>query len=367
MALCAALAFVSVTPARSTKPAETAAAAPTTSPVPESGSGTAVCADADGDRLSSCLAELVESSPTTGTVTAALARVRQALDTEEDTGMRCHDIVHEVGRAAGRSMDALEALAVGDQLCQGGFVHGVVEEFGYHTDPATFADYLPELCEPYRNDAGPGMPYYDCIHAAGHGAGNVISDDINSSLALCDALEERDAYDCAEGAYMSYVVRFKEWRAGGAPEPRPADVLTDTQLDTVCDEATTYARSCYMRAGEFWGQLRPTDFEYMLGRCAALVEHRDLCAWSVGVWSMTSGGFDGPDALTACAATDDDALRMECYGAIVEINAGTAKSLGDELESMCHLLEEQFRAACADRELVTWDSEASPTDRRLAP
>lgn len=344
------------------------------------GSGV-LCGHVTGPGLADCLEAAVIGGDVTQ-VQGALARVRAGLEGDEDLGRPCHDLVHRIGATATGTIGAVDALAVGDQLCDAGYVHGVVETFAATTSTQDYTAALGDLCTPYRPEPGAqdqttgpvgAMVYAQCLHALGHGAGTVAGTDIDAATALCATLDRDDpvvgidldgteataSQVCAAGVFMVYLDRFKAWQHQGGPAPRPEDVPAPDQLDGLCT-TTTYPQACYARAGDRWAATQPGNYPLMLERCAGSGAHQDRCAASIGRWALLDHRFDPDAAVGACDHTGDPALTVQCRIGIAETHAGLTRGFGDPFRSQCHHVTIADRDECHARERRAWDLRTPP-------
>ena len=90
---------------------------------------------------------------------AALDRLIQIFASDEELAGLCHPLAHEVGHAAQEALGFTGALALQDDVCGSGYVHGVIEqELADHIHD--FESRFPTLCP--SDDAR-------CFHGLGHG------------------------------------------------------------------------------------------------------------------------------------------------------------------------------------------------------
>ena len=157
----------------------------------------------------------------------------------------CHGLMHTVGRTYAREagvtlaglMDYLPRS--NDPGCSAGFAHGLVTGVGAQIDPR----------RPGRGGGGvqrgPRTRYqrYSCVHGLGHAFMRIHGDRLPPALALCRALGQRLAADCAQGAYHDY------WFAvvGADEASLPEGATTDPRR--LCGaQPTALVRPCWYRA-----------------------------------------------------------------------------------------------------------------------
>jgi hypothetical protein len=206
----------------------------------------------------------------------------------------CHGIMHTVGRTyardAGVTVGTLMAHLpqANDPGCTAGFAHGMVTAVAGEIDPERPGD-AARVCE----DAGTRYLQYSCVHGFGHAFMRLYGDQLEPALALCTALGERAAPDCAQGAYHDYW--FAVIGADGAS--LPGKVVRDPRA--LCADAD-YVRACWYRA---WLENRPAAFavaapEDLDALCAELTgAQRDACITAAAV----IGPPDPAEQLALCA------------------------------------------------------------------
>jgi hypothetical protein len=193
---------------------------------------------------------------------SAMRQVRDAFGSGTLIERACHTLTHRIGAAAYLRTDggAREAFSIGDNLCNSGYFHGVVQAafFGLEgTDEPALIERALEICTDGLANGDPAA--YEiasrCAHGVGHGAMLAAKGRLSSVLRICDGLlsfpERRDpavappAHDfggfastCANGAFMEAFSptngeSYAEWARDGDPL-HPCGLMPDR-----------YARECY--------------------------------------------------------------------------------------------------------------------------
>ena len=319
--------------------------------------------------FAACVKATLTAGVTPQRVEAALAQVRAGLRDVDGFSYDCHGTVHEVGRLAGRSLDPGVALAQDDQLCQGAYLHGVIEDYGETAELAEFENALPQLCASFTEAASagaPGLPVYDCLHAVGHGIGNALDDDLDAALRLCLLVGRSDDYACASGTFMTYLDHYQAWTTAHDPgELRPPAVLDDTRMASLCETTALFADSCWAQAGQMWLAIVGTDFAAMFPRCEAAGEDADACVFGIGVAAIVDTNFARPDeALAVCTKQP---RAGSCYKGIVDAYAGLSAATGAGSRSLCAQIPADFLASCELWETDGAAREATPEDVWAAP
>src|SRR5690606_11430527 len=139
---------------------------------------------------------------------AALADVRAVYDRVPFVADQCHQLVHEIGRAAGqRYGDVAEAYAVGDDLCASGYFHGVLEAVTEQIGLETLITEIDTVCGPLKERDPYSLDHYNCVHGLGHGLMGVTYSQLYESLAACDAYSEAwERESCYGGVFMENIM-----------------------------------------------------------------------------------------------------------------------------------------------------------------
>ena len=219
-------------------------------------------------------AELLELQREQGSA-AALEEldVRSRADTA--LGGVCHAISHDLGHQALELAGGKpgKALTVRNDVCGGGFTHGVIEDaLASSKDPGR--DLL-KICAPEQGGS--------CFHGVGHGVMFATGLDVARSLDLCDfAPKEILSVRCGEGVFMQL---FSADVAGGHAAGKGSNPQTvDTARATCAGVRMPYAGSCWFYAPTLWLAETPDDFAGAMQWCAEASSNfgQQLCAKGVG-------------------------------------------------------------------------------------
>lgn len=179
----------------------------------------------------------------------------------------CHAISHDLGHAALELADGRvgDALTDRDDVCGGGFTHGVIEHaLAESDDPA--GDML-RVCAPQQDGS--------CWHGVGHGLMFAASMDTVRSLAGCDnaptsVLSNR----CGEGVFMQLfsadLAAGHAARGGTSPDALARDTIAHDPAAARQACSTTSAphdAQCWFYAPVVWLTVHPDDFAGGLEWC----------------------------------------------------------------------------------------------------
>lgn len=291
-----------------------------------------------GAAFAATRAELLATQASAGTP-AALALLDERIATDPTVAGVCHAIAHELGHVAVEQSggDARQALALGTEVCGGGFTHGVIEVvLGASRRPGR--DLL-RICAP-ANDGS-------CFHGVGHGLMFATGMDVDRSLELCDRSPSSSlSARCGEGVFMQLF--SSDLSAQHVAGSAAFDVASDPAGARATCRGTRdrYAPNCWFYAPTVWLTVHPDDFTGAMDWCrgAGTDVGRQLCARGVGsrtvkyhpddlavgeqvcaaaggltdsclqgmgsYWSVHHGGRLA--AASVCRRLDDRALRDRC-------------------------------------------------------
>lgn len=149
----------------------------------------------------------------------------------------CHSLTHAVGHYALKkyNQDTGKAISYNVDICGGGYVHGIIEEF-LHTssDPKS---NIVSLCP-----GGDGT----CLHALGHGAMMINKYVISESVKDCQLLNNSN-YEllCAEGLFMENF-DSENTDEDEKPDLKPGDPFYP------CNEySLPYIDACFYYSGRY--------------------------------------------------------------------------------------------------------------------
>jgi hypothetical protein len=227
---------------------------------------------------------------------AALAHLgRLEFENPRISGL-CHAIAHDLGQAAiaAAGGNVSKVLNDRDDVCGGGFTHGVVEVvLGSSTHPEK--DLL-SICAPKQDGS--------CFHGVGHGAMFATGMNVRASLKLCDLVPTQLlAARCGEGVFMQ---RFTP-NAAGAHMSTSAAAGKPMALDQVqgmCDATRApYSASCWFYSPTLWLTAHPEDFIGALRWCEESDAElgRTLCTKGLGSRTIKYHPDDPTVGARVCA------------------------------------------------------------------
>ena len=188
----------------------------------------------------------------------------------------CHAISHDLGHAAldqagGRVGDALNER---DDVCGGGFTHGVIEQaLAESADPQAA---MLTVCAPMQDGS--------CWHGVGHGLMFASGMAQGRALAGCDnAPSTLLSNRCGEGVFMQlFSADLAAGNAAGEQEPIARNPQAARK---VCQSTRSpHDAQCWFYSPVVWLTVHPDDFDGALSWCrgAGSTFGKTMCARGLG-------------------------------------------------------------------------------------
>jgi hypothetical protein len=258
--------------------------------------------DAAGDLYSESRDELLALQREKGSA-EALEELDVRSRANSELGGVCHAIAHDLGHAALQLADGKpgRALTVRNDVCGGGFTHGVIED-ALATSKNPARDLL-RICAPKQDGS--------CFHGVGHGVMFATGLDVAKSIDLCDLAPSTTlSVRCGEGVFMQL---FSADVAGGHAAGKGANAETVATARGTCSRTRMpYAGACWFYTPTLWLAERPDDFTGVMGWCASAPSDfgRELCAKGVGSRTIKYHPDDPTIGARVCAGAGE--LMDEC-------------------------------------------------------
>lgn len=129
----------------------------------------------------------------------AIEKLKQMSNQSESISASCHEILHKFGHLAYEEYDDFsKAISYNDPVCISGYTHGVIEAMFSESDDIESS--LENSCDDLNN----GYLTWQCHHGLGHGLMFRYSNDVDTSVKLCNKNSGGMASACANGAYMEH-------------------------------------------------------------------------------------------------------------------------------------------------------------------
>jgi len=269
---------------------------------------------------------------------------RVALEDPRIENNFCHQIVHEIGRAAAyRYKDFSVAVAHADNYCSSGYYHGVVEGLVSAMGRELFIKQINAICANVSDKDRRGFNYFTCIHGIGHGVTALSYYNLPKALSLCDALADTwERQNCYNGAFMENLIADRT--------EHPQISVRDDDPYYPCNSIEKkYANECYNRQPYRFLQETNFDFKETFAMCSALEEHyQHSCFEGIGreAHGVKYNDIENVKKLCGGGATTEQ-VRV-CTTEAVEYFIDFRRSKEDGL-AFCNALDLDLQASCKER------------------
>ena len=265
----------------------------------------------------------------------ALTELRERTVTDERLLRSCHPLVHELGRAAyARYSDFAEAMQYRDEICNSGYLHGVIEaHFSASEDIFTA---LEDVCAPY-----PLGKYlsWECYHGVGHGLMYYSGNDLPRSLELCDAYEDAFArMSCRNGVFM------ENFNVDGTFHTSEY-ITVEKPIDSCRDQRWRHKGGCYLYLPSYYLALHKNAYADALSWCrGAEFLFRGACAEGVGTQAMKEN-LMRPEVVEAICAEGKSSQTDSCITGMVGLYINHYGAL-QPAEALCERLSTKNSRTC---------------------
>ncbi len=271
---------------------------------------------------------------------AALDRLTVIASADKELAGLCHGLSHEVGHTAQELLGFTGALALQDDVCGSGYVHGVIEqELSDHIDD--FESRFKNLCP--SND-------HRCFHGLGHGLMYVTQNNLPASLGQCRTFSiPFQQIQCDEGVFM------ENFEADSVAHPSEY-LFPEDPYRTCRDEPEPEKGVCSFYFPRYFLKVHPSAYADLFFFCRTLPEQSALaCIKGAGSAAMKAFVLEPEKALATCERVPPD-QRSFCvegllsylivhYASIVPAQDFCQKSLEPTWNKICtKILSEGARA-----------------------
>jgi plastocyanin len=267
----------------------------------------------------------------------ALEKVRREIKTNDALARSCHPLVHDIGHAAYEKYgDFGEAMKYQDEVCNSGYLHGIIESRFSESDDV-FAD-MKSMCDQYR--LGSYMSW-QCYHGIGHGLMFYTANDLPRSLKMCESFDtDFGRSNCANGVFMENFNADQKLHL--------SKFLKESDPFYPCpQQANRYKAHCYLYAPSYFLSLNGSDYDAALEWCnGAEAGFEPSCAYGVGTQAMKENLNDPKLVETVCMNGEDE-QTTPCIEGMTSLYINYQGSL-EPARELCSKLEKPNRPACYD-------------------
>lgn len=265
----------------------------------------------------------------------ALTELRERIKTDDTLLRSCHTLVHDIGRAAYEKYDDFgKAMQYQDEICNSGYLHGIIEIYFRKSADALLA--MKTVCDAY-----PLGKYlsWECYHGVGHGLMYYTLNDLPKSLELCGTYETAFAREnCTNGVFMENFNTDQKLH--------PSLFLHKNDPFYPCQEQTSgNKRMCYPYASTYYLSLHKNDYVGALQWCmGAEPLYENMCILGVGGQAIKEHISD-PKFVESICMSGELSWIAPCISGMVGLYINHSGSLSPA-KKLCEQLEVSNRKIC---------------------
>ncbi len=268
----------------------------------------------------------------------------------------CHHVMHALGQAAVKQVGVYAAIQLGNQACQGGYIHGALQEW---TLTGSGVEGAATVCDAAKREA---EVFAMCAHGLGHSIALRYPSSLTESLKVCSELLSTDVADgCVQGAVMEFSGNDHVTGAiQAALATAPKDNVTEEDRRSACNSISKPGPrgSCW----KWMHMLFPKD------KLADPVNYKDLCVrasdpadmriclmtwieqatWTINVFSPREPGVEKKiePVFEGCAKLSSDVSIVEdCRARLID-NIWRDEPLTASTPNFCPLVRKEWQQAC---------------------
>lgn len=249
----------------------------------------------------------------------------------------CHRLVHKLGRAAyNKYSDFSVALQYQNELCNSGYIHGVIEERFTSIDDLT--KELTSLC---ASQTANKLLYWQCYHGIGHGLMYFTNNNVPTALDYCDSLtDESETTSCLNGVFMeNFLVDQQRHTSKYVSNENP--IFPCPELDE------KHKEYCYLYAPTFYLHLHKENYVEALTWCERQ-DSKFQYACAIGVGSQTvEENINNPKIAETACTLENSRLSTFCLQGIVGLYIKHFASI-EKAALLCDSFELNNQKLCKD-------------------
>ncbi len=238
---------------------------------------------------------------------AAITRLKEEMSTDPQILFGCHEILHTLGRISYKKYNDLStAMGYRDEVCVGGYIHGVIE--GYFSSHKPDFSIMYKACATYRSNS---YMRWDCFHGMGHGLMLYTSNNVPQSLMGCNMIKNQfDQTACYNGTYM------ENFNADTLNHPSKYLNLTDPF--SLCAKDKKHPEQCYTNAPFAFLNYYNNDYKGVLEWCDEAPEiYRSSCYEGAGA-QITRRMIHSPKKIEQLCMTSTKDKVAPCITGVAE-------------------------------------------------
>lgn len=270
----------------------------------------------------------------------ALAQMRERIKTDDALSRACHDLVHIIGHEAYKKYGDLgEALKFRDELCNSGYIHGVIES--YLLESKDVFTSMKTMCNAYKLGS---FISWECYHGAGHGVMYYTNNNLPRALQMCSQYSASFARSsCINGVFM------ENFNTDG-DEHHSYFLKTDNLFYPCNEEDSKYKSDCYLYAPIHYLNYHKNDYLGALEWCKnAEQDYVSICIQGVGSQAIKENIHNPKNVEEICNRASD---ATSCIAGMVGLYINHYGAL-DPAKNLCDELQPSNQKVCLDTVSLT--------------
>lgn len=317
------------------------------------------CLDASNPRK--CFTKETEAVIERDGTQAALTYVWDTVARHSDY-KTAHMALHYVGAQAYRDAGSVEEAfaylrglgSATNELFSGGFQHGVFQGYFLENDSRVVPDLTKDLCGRYENfatlddafDLQIARRAAECYHTIGHATMMLQTNDLEPSLAECDAFPHSWMREwCYHGVFMENFYLYSAYYQEDAARPD----AQEPSLAPTCERLPgRYREQCVYFVSWVYLLAHPKEFSKAFAECALFPDAlARICVARAGRFYVAEALKSDLSGIHA-VCTEAGKFENECiFGTAIGLSEGIG-ALTDEGagKRLCETLGPKERASC---------------------
>jgi hypothetical protein len=275
--------------------------------LPKIAAGIPVCTGGESSDYK-CYQSRLQTLVNTKGVAAAMSDIKSQYQSNPYVHSECHQLTHVIGRAAAvKYGNVSDAYSNGDDFCQSGYYHGVMEAMAGSMGRTKIVSEVNQICAPLKAKRPYSLPHFNCVHGLGHGLMSVDDYNLFNALSDCDHLDDSwEQQSCYGGVFMQNVM-------GSITDTRTDFLKADQPMYPCTAVADRYQEACYLNQSSYALRLVNYDFATVFSECGQAPQvHQATCYQSVGRDASGLHNENVSQALSSCEQTSDETARINC-------------------------------------------------------
>jgi hypothetical protein len=265
----------------------------------------------------------------------ALDKLREDTKTNSSLLRSCHALTHELGHEAyEKYKDFGEALKYQDEICNSGYLHGIIE--AHFSESNDIFATLQSVCNKYAVESFIG---WECYHGVGHGLMYYTSNDLPKSISLCETYRnDFAASSCVNGVFMENFNSDQKLHTSRFLKASNPFYPCEEQKDS-------HKADCYFYAPTYYLTLNKNDYIGALKWCkTAEQKFQSTCANGIGSEAIKEN-INNPKLVEEVCMNADRNQVSSCISGMVGLYINHFGSMQPARE-LCNILKKSNQSLC---------------------